>query len=152
MAWWIPIATTVAGSLLNASGQKKAGDASADEAMFRAGQLDTDAANAEDAALAQAQRIRIAGKRTAATARAAYASSGVDVGSGSASDARYDIFANSENDALQQILSGTREASALRKNAGMLRKSAKNSESGGLMGMFGSLISGAGDIAKNWKS
>jgi hypothetical protein len=142
---------SAASSLMEASGKKAAADADAEESLYRAGQLDTDAANAEDAALAQAQRIRIAGKRTASTARAAYAASGVDVSEGSAKDARADIFENSENDALQQILSGTREAATLRGNAALMRKSADNSRAAGQSAMFGSLLSGAGKAASNWK-
>lgn len=63
-----------------------------------------------DAANAAASKVRETTARTAASARATSAASGVDVGSGSALDAQRDILQRGLSDAEMTLLTGERRA------------------------------------------
>lgn len=144
---WIALGVMAVQAVVSAKGQMDAGDAAKEEANTRAGQLLVDADNTRDAALGQAEKIRAQGKTTAGAARAAYAASGVDVGSASANDARQAIIANSESDAWSQILTGNREANSLQNNAAATVKAGSNAKSASNTAAFGSVLNGVGKVA-----
>lgn len=96
-----------------------------------------------DAAVAQAEKIRRAGRQQQAEATANLAASGVSVGSGTPIRIGNEIYRTSEQDAYQTILSGTRAQTAGNIQAGMLNTSGSNAMTSGLINAGSSLLSGA---------
>lgn len=117
----ISAATTVAGTVVSANAQASAGEAQAKGSEFQARQ---DARNAELAERAatetearggrEANQVRAAGRRMQGAQRVAYATSGVDVSSGSALDALADTAMMAELDAQTVKANAAREARGYR--------------------------------------
>lgn len=106
--------------------------------------LDQQAENERDAAIAQAEKIRIAAKRHAGSAEAAYAASGIDVGSGSAVRVNEQIYRDSESDAYMTILTGNRRATSASNEGNIVRAQGDKAMVAGVMSASGSLLSGYG--------
>lgn len=111
------------------------------------------AAADQDAAVAQAEKIRRAGKAQQAEANAALAASGVSVGEGTAVRIGREIATNTEKDAMQTILSGARRAVSGEAEAGMLRSQGSAASTAGYLNAGSSLLAGASAYARSgWKS
>lgn len=149
---WVGLVAMAAGSLLQMKGQKEQGDAAQAEANFSAGQDEQQAANLQDAALAQAEKMRRQGRDTASQARASLAASGVKVDEGSGLEAQRQIAANSESDALASILTGQRQADTLRQTAQMKRQSGTNAQAASQTAQQTSLLGGFGKVAGGWQT
>lgn len=140
-----------AGGLMSAAGQGQQGAAALAQADFNANENDVQAANIQDNALAQAEKIRRQGRENASAARAALAASGVMVDEGSGLEVQRRITQNSEDDALAAILSGDRQAGTLRRSASMMRRAGANAASASSTNIGTSLLGMAGKVAKGWK-
>lgn len=111
------------------------------------------AAADQDAAVAQAEKIRRAGKAQQAEANAALAASGVSIGEGTAVRIGREIVTNTEKDAMQTILSGARRAASGEAEAGMLRSQGSAASTAGYLNAGSSLLAGASSFARSgWKS
>jgi len=104
---------------------------------------DTQAAYAQDEAQAQADKIRRITRRDQGAARAALAASGVDVNRGTAMLVDQEIGTWGEQDALNAVLTGKREAS-------LQRLAGKNALMQGYTGVGSALMGGASQYSK-WK-
>lgn len=96
-----------------------------------------------DAAVAQAEKIRRAGRQQQAEATANLAASGISVGSGTPIRISNEIYRTSEQDAYQTILSGTRAQTAGDIQAGMLSSAGQNAATTGYLNAGSSLLGGA---------
>lgn len=101
------------------------------------------AAQEADAAVAQAEKFRKAGKRQAAAADAAYAASGVSVGVGTPVRVNESIQRDAEEDAYMSILTGQRRLQAGQEEAALNRRAGKNAMRAGYMGAATSILQGA---------
>jgi len=111
-----------------------------------------DAAYRSDAATAQAEKIRKAGKAQVGEANAALAASGVKLGQGSALEVKKSIIQNSEEDALSAILSGKRITQTANQEASMMARAGDNAQSNALMGAAGTALSAGGQyLSGGWK-
>lgn len=111
-----------------------------------------DAAYRSDAATAQAEKIRKAGKAQVGEANAALAASGVKLGQGSALEVKKSIIQNSEEDALSAILSGKRITQTANQEASMMARAGDNAENNALMGAAGTALSAGGQyLSGGWK-
>lgn len=145
------VASSLAGTAISVAGQQQQGKAAQAQANYQAQVQENEAAAAQDAAQAQAEKIRLEGRRIAGQARAAQAASGVDVNAGSSLEAQRQIGLNSEQDALATILTGQRQGSTLRQQAGLTRASGANSRAAANIGSASSLVSGLGRAASGWQ-
>jgi len=128
-----------AGSAIMQGQQAKAtGDTNAELAR-RQGEAD------KDAAVAQAEKIRRAARYQIGAANAANAASGVDLNSGSAFRVNEIINQDSEKDAYQTILSGTRRQTGNNNQALLYESQGRNAETA-------SILSAGASIASGWKS
>jgi len=148
---WVGLVAALAGTALQMKGQQEAGEAAQKQANFQADQQTQQAENTESAALAQANKIRKQGRINAGSARAALAASGVQADSGSGLEAQRQIAANSENDALASILTGKREADALRTSAQFTRRSGLAATQAAQTQQQGTAIAGVGQAAGGWQ-
>lgn len=111
------------------------------------------AAQEQDAAVAQAEKIRKAGRQQQAEATANLAASGVSVGSGTPVRISNEIYKNSEQDAYQTILSGNRVYAAGQAQAGLLDAAGSAAATTGYLNAGTSLLSAAGKTFKpGWKT
>ncbi|MEJ2895810.1 hypothetical protein RVU96_16775 [Bordetella avium] len=101
------------------------------------------AAQERDAAVAQAEKIRRAGRQQSAAADAAFAASGVAIGEGTPVLINEQITRDSEEDAYMSILTGERRGRALDTQAALRRQAGSNARSAGIAGAFGSVLRGA---------
>lgn len=126
--------------------QKKAADANADQA-------EADAAAAAGAAEVEARKIREATRRQQGEAQAALASSGVQVGIGTAELIQQDIAQRGEEDALTTILNGRNRGRLMGREAEALRIGGRNARTAGYLNAGSSLISGysAYGRASGWR-
>lgn len=149
---------SVVSALRGGKAQGAAYDAQAAQIDAQARQKVLDAQATLDQATVNAGVIREQRPKVQANARAAYVASGVNVTSPTAMDVEQQILADSEKDALNEILLGTRqkqraeqEAAALRGEAGQLRVAGRNAVQEGRGRAVGSLLGGIGDIAAGWQ-
>lgn len=132
-------AALVVAGVVKGAGSIMAGDAAQSAANSQAAQVELQSRQ-------RARGIRYQAKQTISAAKADYAASGVDVGSGSPIEAYRTISFNSEVDALNAIASGTATARSIRKS-GRAQATAGYLEAGGsLLGAFGS-ASGAQGVS-----
>lgn len=135
-------------------GAQQQADAAADQAKAIGQQSAEQAGRDQDAAAAEAERIRKAGRAQVAEANAALSASGVSVTEGTPLLIDQDIYARSEFDAMNAILSGerrVREADQQRKNANAQAKAASQAAwTGAVTSLLGQ---GAGALkASGWRS
>ncbi len=146
----IALVALAGGTALQAIGSVQQGNQQRKLAEAQAAQLDQQAAQERDAALAQAEKIRRAGRSQAAQAESAYAASGVSVGIGTPVRINEQITHDAEEDAYMTILSGNRRGQTLETESGLTRRSGKNAQQAGYMGAASSVLSGAATYGK-WK-
>lgn len=137
-----------------AYGQMQAADAASDAQEAQGRQLAQQAGREQDAANAQAERIRSAAKRQRAEAAAAFSASGVSVDAGTPLKIDQEIARGGELDALNTIISGGREAETLTNEAAAFGKQAKASRKAGQMQAVSTLMSGASSAAtaSGWRA
>ncbi|WP_369952094.1 hypothetical protein [Ralstonia syzygii] len=116
--------------------QKNVADANAELASRQAEQD-------QDAAVAQAEKIRKAARIQQAEATANLAASGVSVGAGTPLRISNEIYKNSEQDAYQTILSGNRAYTAGQAQSGLYSSQGNAAETSGYLNAGASLLSGA---------
>lgn len=105
----------------------------------------------QDAAVAQAEKIRRAAKAQAGQANAALAASGVSVGEGTAVRINEEIYRASEEDAYSTLLTGARRQRAGDEEASLLRRQGRAAMVGSFFGAGGSVLS-TGARSEGWKS
>lgn len=121
-------------------------------ADFQAAQANADAQAEREAGVVAANKTRKQGKYAQAEAAAALAGSGVEVTAGTPIRIDQQIARNVEEDALQEILFGTRKGERLDQEAVGLRASGKNAARNSLFGAAGSILSaGATMNSPGWK-
>lgn len=118
---------SVAGQLAQGQAQRRAANADAQAQELAAAQE-------RDAAMVEAARIRKAGERTAGTARAQLAASGIDVGSGTAVVIDQNITQDANTDAEYTLLTGERRGRAYDASAAQSRARGKNAVAGSVLG------------------
>jgi hypothetical protein len=118
---------SMAGQMAQGRAARKAGEiqAQADERI---------AAQQQDQALQEADRIHRQGRRVQGAARAQYAASGVDVSQGAPVATEGQIGADSERDARMTLLTGQRQADSTRFAAGQARARGANAQSASTLG------------------
>lgn len=142
----------VASTGMSVMGQLSQGQAQKDMYAAQAQATVNDAAYRSDAATAQAEKIRKAGKAQIGEANASLAASGVKLGQGSALEVKKSIIQNSEEDALSAILSGKRTVAAADKEASMLNQAGDNAVTNSYMGAAGTVLSAGGNYMRGgWK-
>lgn len=145
------LASLAAGSALSAVGSIQQGNAANAQARAQAAQLDLQAAQERDTAVAQAEKIRRAGRSQTAAADAAFAASGVSVGEGTPVRINEAITRDAEDDAYSTILTGSRRGSTLDVESALTTQAGKNARTSGYMGAAGSLLQGASQYGQ-WKA
>lgn len=113
------------------------------------------AAGAEqDAATAQAEKIRQAARRQRAQAKAAYSASGVASDAGTPVKIDQEITYGGESDALMTILSGSRYASSAERQSLIYGKQAEAARNAGYASVASSVLSAGSSYASasGWRS
>lgn len=142
----------IASAAMSATSAISEGKQKKDYANFQANQANADAQAEREQGVVEAGKIRKQGKYTSAEATSSLAASGVEVGAGTALKIDQQIARNTEEDALQQILFGTRKGARLDQEATGLRAAGKNAQRAGFMKATGSLLSaGASLSSPGWK-
>lgn len=113
---------------------------------FQAAQATADAAAEREAGAVRADKTRKMGRAQQSEARAALAAGGVEVGSGTPLVIDDEIFKRSEEDALQEILYGSRRGDRLDQEGQGLRMAGSNAGTAGTMGAVGSVLSGGAQL------
>lgn len=148
-----PLAFQIIGTVVSVMGSMKQGEAAQEQANAQAQQALNQGAYQADAAKAQAEKIRKAGRATQGEATAALAASGVKLGQGTALEVKKAITQNTEQDALSAILSGTRAQSSAQQEAQLLGKAGENATSSAQFGAMTTVLKSGGDYMKgNWKT
>lgn len=148
---WAPLVLAAVGGVMAAKGQRDAGTAQQQAANFNADQDEIEAAQTRDAYREQAEKIRRIGRAQASEAKAAYAASGVSVGSGTPVLINEQIKDDTESDAYNTILTGNRRADALEAQAALSRRSGSSMATAGQRAATSSLLSTAGSTYSTWK-
>lgn len=148
------IGVAAAGTAATVYGQQQAAQAAADAANAQGQSMADAAGRQQDAANAEAERIRAAARRQRAEAAAAYAASGVATGEGTPVLINQEITRGGEYDALNAILSGSRESKALTTDASSFGKMAGAYRQAGNTQSFGTLMSSGAQFmsASGWRS
>ena len=133
-------------------GQMQQGQAAQKQYNAQAQATINDAAYKSDAATAQADKIRKAGRVQVGEANAALAASGVKLGEGTPLEVKKTIVQNSEEDALSALLTGKRAKATAQEEASMLGKAGSNVSSNAMFGAAGTVLKAGGDYMKGgWK-
>lgn len=104
-----------------------------------------------DAAVAQAEKIRKAARAQAGAANAALASSGVSVGDGTAVRINEQIYQDSEQDAYNTLLTGSRAQRTANNQANVITAQGNSAMISGALNAGSSLLAGGANYAK-WKA
>lgn len=147
----IALTALAAGSVMQAAGAVQQGNQQRELANQQAAQLDLQAAQERDAAVAQAERIRRAGRRQQSAADAAFAASGVSVGTGTPVRVNEQIGLDAETDAYMEILTGERRGRTLDQEARATRRAGRNAQQAGYMQAGTSLLSSAANYGM-WRA
>jgi hypothetical protein len=123
-------------------GQLQQGRAQKAAANAQATQDQLAAAQQQEQAQQEAGRIRRAGERTQGAARAQLAASGVRVDSGSALLIDEEIGMNSEQDAMNTLLTGQRRSDASMFSASQARARGSNAMSASVLGAISTGVQG----------
>lgn len=149
---WIALAAMAVSSVMGAKGNQDSANAQATQIRQDASQDQVSAQQIQDQGYQTAKRIRQKGDENTGAADAAMAASGVDVSQGTAQDVRKKITQNTEQDALNTILSSDLKATNLRTQAEYKMDAANDTVAAGKASALGSLFKGAGSTASAWKT
>lgn len=133
----------VASSLLGAYGSVQQGSQASAFYNYKANQAIADAAAERGAGAVRAGKVMKAGRFAQGEVTAAYAGSGIDVGSGSSLAVKEQLQRNISEDATAQLLTGERRARSLEVQAAGDRIAAVNARTSGTLGAARSLLTGA---------
>lgn len=106
---------------------------------------------AQDAAVAQAEKIRKAARAQEGQANAALAASGVAIGEGTPILINEDINKRAEDDAYSTLLTGSRQRQTANDQAGILQYQGRAAQTAGVLSAGASLLSAYGNYGA-WKS
>lgn len=121
---------------------------------FQQEQAAADAQAEREAGQVRADKLRKMGQLQKSEARAALSKSGVVADAGSALEIQSDITMRSEEDALSEILTGTRRSSRLNQEGELSRRAGDNAFTAGILGAGKSVLGGAYEYKKTkpgWK-
>jgi hypothetical protein len=130
----------IGSTAMSATGSVMQGNATRNASYAQAAQEESQANSVQAQGYQQAKRIRTQGASTVGAANAALSASGVDVAQGTARDVRTKIVQNSEQDALNTILSADTKATSLRTQAGLDRSSGDDAARAGQIGALSSVL------------
>ena len=101
--------------------------------------------------MAQAEKIRRAGRAAASQANAAMAASGVAIGEGTALRINEQIYKDSEDDAFSTLLTGARRQRTANDQAGLMAYEGRSARTAGFLNAGATVLSSAGSYGK-WKA
>jgi len=136
----IALGLTVGGTIWNAVQTHRAGKKQDEQAQFNAAIAEEQATDAIARGKEEEDRYRAQVRSRIGTTRAAFASQGVDVGSGSAVDVQADQAYLGELDALQIRNNAAREAWGYRVEATNYRDAGRNARSAAKSQIIGSIL------------
>jgi hypothetical protein len=113
------------GGIVSAVGNRISSLQQEQQMLSSAAQLRQDAKDAEFLGKQKAGIIRRSGRTTVSQARADFASSGVQVGTGSAREVEDEILRNVETDVVTVLFEAESKAAALRREAKQMKKQAQ---------------------------
>lgn len=141
-----------AGTAMSVMGQVQQGQQQREMYNTQAQQTLNDSAYRADAAKAQAEKIRKAGRAQVGEANASLAASGVKLGQGTPLEVQKTITQNAEEDALSAILSGKRTTAAAQEEARLLGKAGDNAVTNSYYGAASTVLQAGGTYARGgWK-
>lgn len=105
----------------------------------------------KDAAIAQAEKIRKAARAAAGRANAAAAGAGVAIGEGTPIRINEEIYKDSEDDAYNTLLTGTRRRQSADDQAGILINEGNAAKTAGYLNATSTVLNGANSYGK-WKT
>lgn len=142
----------IGSTVVSAGSQIAQGQQQKEFANFQAAQADADAQAEREAGIVAASKTRKAGKYTSAEATAALSGSGVEVTAGTPLKISQQIARNVEEEAMQEMLYGTRKGARLNQEATGLRAAGKNAARRGIVGAAGSMLSAGATLSSpGWK-
>lgn len=140
-----------AGTAVSVMGQIEQGKSQKEMYNAQAQQALNEGAYAADAAKAQAEKIRKAGRAQQGEAKAALAASGVKLGEGTPLEVQKSITQNVEEDALSVLIGGKRATDSAQQEAQMLGKAGDNAVKNSYYGAAGTVLQAGATYAKgNW--
>lgn len=139
-------------TIFGAASSRKAGKDQERAANASAAQAEEDARAEKAAAAARAGVVRRRGKRDVSTARATYAGAGVDVSFGTPATVEGEIARSSEEDALNELLHGSRLGARYAQEAENLRTAGRLARSAANRDAAGSLLIGGAQLSSGWKT
>ncbi len=142
----------VAATAANAVGQIVQGNQAKAFGNFQQAQANADAQAEQEAGQVRAAKIRKAGTLQRSEATAALASSGVETGAGTALKIDQYQTRTIEEDALQEMLYGSRKAARLQQEGEAAAMAGKNAQTRGYLGAAASLLSSGATLSKGWKT
>jgi hypothetical protein len=131
-------------SIYQADTQAKAADANAEMARREGNQQ-------KDAAMAQAEKIRKAGRAATAQANASMAAAGVAIGEGTPLRINEQINMDVEDDAYSTLLTGTRRQRSAEDEGMLMRYQGDSAKTAGYVNAGATLLSSGADYGK-WKA
>ena len=126
MAW-----VAIAAAVISAAQQYKQGQQAKAMGDWQQRQYAADAQAEREAGIVRANQIRKQGAREQSTARAALAGSGVDTGSGTPIRIEGEIARNTEEEALNEILYGSRKGTRLEQEGQLAQMAGRNRQQSG---------------------
>jgi len=145
-----PVTIAVAATAVSAGTSVMSGYQQKQMNKFKASQAEADAEAGKGEAMVRAEKIRKHTQARAASARAALAASGVDVGSESATLINKDIIKRGEEDALVGIDDSLDAARRLKASATTLRSAGNQAVIGGLAKAGSSVLDGYAKYNNGW--
>lgn len=130
--------------------QMNKGSQQQDMANYQAAQAQADAQVEREVAQVNADKIRKAAKSQQSSARSALAASGVVADAGTPLMIQGDIIDRGEQDALTELLTGSRKGQKLDTEASGLRVAGKNAKAQATSGAVGSLLSTGGSLGSKY--
>lgn len=142
----------IGATTVSAVAQVQRGQQQKKMANFQAAQADADAHAEVEAGQVRADKVRKQLKAARGAAATDFAASGVKIGTGTPLVIDQEIVDDNEENALQEILYGSRKGTRLEQEASGLRLAGKNAEREGFMGAAGSVLSGGAQYyGGGWK-
>jgi hypothetical protein len=143
----------IGSTALSAVNQINQGNQQKEFADYQAAQADADAQAEREMGQVRADKVRKAGRAQQSEARAALAAGGMEVGAGTALTIDEKIALSAEEDALQEILYGSRKGARLNQEAQGSRAAGRNARAAGYAGAAGSVLSaGARFYGPGWRT
>lgn len=145
---WLMVASTA----LQTMSRLDQGEQEQQSSNFQAEQSEADAQAEREAGEVRATKVRKQGKYQQSEARASLAASGVEVTAGTPVRIEQQIVRNAEEDALNEILYGTRRGDRLDQDAALYRQAGERAHVAGQRRAVGSVLSGgAAIVGAGWK-